>query len=140
VNKQQHSVIGGLIRPLSEAPLFYKQMMRLIRRAREHHVFIEKMSVGKNEATIVFCTNIAVMAPKPGRVVRVRDDGSVVPQIAPIKTEHGMRSDRMAMCAIKTRLGHAELNWAADCRRRGWIVGARAGISLARQHRLSGAM
>ncbi len=138
--KQHMTVIGGLIRPLAEAPVFYKQMMRLVRRAREHHVFFEAMHVGKNEATIVFCTNIAVMAPKPGRIVRVRDDGSIIPHIAPIKTEHGVRADRASDSGVKTRLGHIELDWAADCRRRGWLHGARAGITLARSHRLSEAL
>lgn len=133
--KQQHTVLGGLIRPVSEAPIHYKQMLRLIRRAREHHVHLEHIVHGADHATVFFFSNL--MSFRPGRAVRVRDDGTLIPEILKLNTPQGPRNDPFATSKrIHDRLSWHELNWAAYCRSQGWKPSARATLRFARHDRL----
>lgn len=132
--KQHHTVLGGLLRPLSEAPIYYKQMMRLIRRAREHHVHLEAIITGKDHATVVFFSNL--LSDRPGRVIRVRDDGLMIPEILYVNTQSGRRNDPHAsMRRVHARLSWQELDWATYCRSRGWTRAARATLAFSARNR-----
>lgn len=99
-----------------------KSLVRLLRRARAHGVtpwHIVRMEDGGKQATVLFA----------GRHIRVRDDGSLVPDMLPRWSPDGIRrTDPHWEASMYVRMYESDMAHAAYCRRMRWADNARNAI------------
>lgn len=103
-----------------------KSLVRLLRRANAHGIkpwHIIRMDSGGRQATVLFAN----------RHIRVRDDGSLVPDMFPRYTPTGgLRVDPHWESSMYARMYEADIAHAAYCRRMRWIDNGRRAVRDAR--------
>jgi len=103
-----------------------KSLCRLLRRARAHGLtpwHIIRTENGGKQATVLFA----------GRHIRVRDDGSLVPDMLPRWSPDGTRrTDPHWEASMYARMYEHDMAHAAYCRRMRWDYNARNAIRDAR--------
>lgn len=106
-----------------------KSLVRLLRRARAHGItpwHIVRMEDGGKQATVLFA----------GRHIRVRDDGSLIPEINQHWTPDGVRmSDPHWEDALYTRMYECDIAHVAYCRRMKFYGPALKSLEMARNLR-----
>lgn len=99
-----------------------KSLVRLLRRARAHGLVpwhIIRMDNSGKQATVLFA----------GRHIRVRDDGSLVPDMLPRWSPDGIRrTDPHWEASMYVRMYESDMAHAAYCRRMRWADNARNAI------------
>ena len=103
-----------------------RSLRRLLRRAKAHG----------HEPGYVKHENGIAIALFAGRHIRIRDDGSFVQDMMARWVGDERKTDPHCHGAFLARFDTNELNWAGECRRRGWRVEARRALnSLARNRK-----
>ena len=109
-----------------------KSLVRLLRRARAHGItpwhVVRSMSEPSKQATVLFAN----------RHIRIRDDGSMVPDMFPrCAPEGGLRTDPHWQASMYARMYEGDIAHAAYCRRMRWIENGHRAIRDARVLRVT---
>lgn len=105
-----------------------KSLLRLLRRADAHGV--RPWHIIRTEQQIIVLFH--------HRHIRVRDDGSLVPDMHPRYTpdREELRVDPQWRNSFNERMHAEHMNWAAHCRKFRWMPSARINIKMATELRM----